>query len=35
MVLPATAPVPNSLPRCFDKIQQEINAWADEAKMDA
>ena len=33
MALPATSPVPNPLLRCFDKLQQEINAWADEAKM--
>jgi DNA-binding HxlR family transcriptional regulator len=33
MVLPATSPVPNPLLRCFDKLQQEINAWVDDAKM--
>jgi hypothetical protein len=33
MVLPATSPVPNPLLRCFDKLQQEINTWVDEAKM--
>ena len=33
MVLPATSPVPNPLLRCFDKLNQEINAWVDQAKM--
>ena len=33
MVLSAASPVPNPLLRCFDKPQQEINAWADEARM--
>jgi len=33
MVLPATSPIPNPLLRCFDKLQEEINSWVDEAKM--
>ena len=33
MLLPATSPVPNLLLRCFDKLQQEISAWVDEAGM--
>ena len=32
-LLPAISPVPNPLLRCFDKLQQEISAWVDEAGM--
>jgi len=35
MVLPATSPVPNPLLRSFDKLQQEINSWVDQAKLAA
>lgn len=35
MVLPTTSPVPNPLLRCFDKLDQEIAAWVDQAKMAA
>jgi len=33
MLLPAISPVPNPLLRCFDKLQQEVSAWVDEAGM--
>jgi hypothetical protein len=33
MVLPTTSPVPNPLLRCFDKLDHEIAAWVDQAKM--
>jgi hypothetical protein len=33
MALPATSPVPSTLLRCFDKLEQEINSWVDRAKM--
>jgi hypothetical protein len=33
MVLPTTSPVPNPLRRCFDKLNYEIAAWVDQAKM--
>jgi len=32
-VLPATSPVPNTLLRCFNKLQQKINSWVDQAQM--
>jgi len=35
MVLPTTSPVPNPLLRCFDKLDHEIAAWVDQAKMAA
>jgi hypothetical protein len=35
MVLPATCPVPTSLRRSFDRVQQEINAWVDQVKLAA
>jgi hypothetical protein len=33
MVLPTTSPVPNPIQRCFDKLNHEIAAWVDQAKM--
>jgi hypothetical protein len=33
MVLPTTSPVPNPIRRCFDKLNHEIAAWVDQAKM--
>lgn len=33
MVLPTACPVPGSLRRTFDKVEQEINAWIQQAKM--
>jgi len=33
LVLPAACPVPGSLRRSFDKVEQEINAWVEHAKM--
>ena len=33
MVLSTTSPVPNTLLRCFDKLNHEIAAWVDQAKM--
>ena len=33
LVLPAACPVPGSLRRSFDKVEQEINAWVEQAKM--
>ncbi len=35
MVLPTRSPVPNPLFRCFDKLDHEIAAWVDQAKMAA
>jgi hypothetical protein len=35
LILPAAVPVPGSLRRSFDKVQQEINAWVDQTKMAA
>jgi hypothetical protein len=33
LVLPAACPVPGSLRRSFDKVEQQINAWVEQAKM--
>ena len=33
MVLPTTSPVANPMRRCFDKLNQEIAIWVDQAKM--
>jgi len=33
LVLPAACPVPGSLRRSFDNVEQEINAWVEQAKM--
>lgn len=35
LVLPAACPVPGPLRRSFDRVQQQINAWVDRAKMAA
>jgi len=35
MVLPAASPVPNPLLRSFDKLTEQIHAWADQAKLAA
>jgi hypothetical protein len=33
LVLPTTSPIPNPLRRCFDKLDHQIAAWVDRAKM--
>ena len=33
MVLPTTSSVPHPMRRCFDKLNQEIATWVDQAKM--
>ncbi len=35
LTLPATSPVPNPLLRSFDKLTQQIHAWADQANLAA
>jgi hypothetical protein len=35
LVLPTTSSFPSALRRSFDKLEQEINSWVDQAKMAA
>jgi hypothetical protein len=35
LVLPATSSLPSSLRRSFDKLEQEVNSWVDQAKLAA
>ena len=35
IVLPATSSLPTPLRRSFDRLEQEVNAWVDQAKLAA